>query len=274
MNIDTLKKLDQKRFQNEIIEKYNEVHRNTLGLDWFIFMNDGYMPLDKHGFPTTCNNFPELLEHHKFWKYQSYLYISLLQLGGIYSNSNHGPLLDIGCGRGGGLSVYRDYFNFKSLTGLDINKNQIEFCQHTHQGIDFVEGSAMELPFEDDAFDVITNVESSNYYICYDDFIKEVYRTLTPNGLFLYTDAFVNNTIDNVIFQFTNNNFELVSNTDITSNVRSACAINKYNMLSKSRFIADVMMWDEERYYANRRNEFVQSEATYNILVFKKLNIK
>ena len=274
MNINTLKKIDQERFQNEIIEKYNEVYYKTIDLDWFIFMNDGYMPLDEFGFPNICNNFPELLEHHKFWKYQSYLYISLLQLGGIDSTSIHGHLLDIGCGRGGGLSVYRDYYNFKNLTGLDLNKNQIEFCRQTHTDINFVEGSATKLPFENNTFNLITNVESSNYYICYDDFIKEVYRTLVPNGLFLYTDAFFNNNIDNVIFQFTNNNFELMSNTDITSNVRSACAINKYNMLSKTRFIADIMMWDEERYYANRRNEFAQAEATYNILVFKKLNIE
>ena len=266
MNINTLKQLDQKRFQNEIIEKYNEVYNRTQELDWFIFMNDGYMPLDSDQFPSTESEFPQLLEYHKFWKYQAYLYISLLQLGGVSS----GDLLDIGCGRGGGLSVYRDYFKFNKLTGLDINKNQIDFCKRTHKDIDFVEGSAMELPFEDSTFNVITNVESSNYYIFYDDFIKEVYRTLTPSGLFLYTDAFFSNKIDDVIFQFTNNNFELISNTDITSNVRSACAINKYNMLSKSKFIADIMMWDEERYYANRRDDFAQAEATYNILVFKK----
>ncbi len=271
MNIDTLKKLDRERFQNEIIEKYNEVYYKTIDLDWFIFMNDGYMPLDAQEFPVASADFPELLDHHKFWRYQAYLYISLLQQGGITKDTSNGQLLDIGCGRGGGLSVYRDYFNFTSLTGLDINKNQIDFCKKTHKNINFVEGSSMELPFDNNTFNIITNVESSNYYICYDDFIKEVYRTLAPEGLFLYTDAFFNDKVDDVIFQFTSNNFELVSNTDITANVRSACAINKYNMLSKSRLIADVMMWDEERYYADRRDKFAQPGATYNILVFKKL---
>jgi ubiquinone/menaquinone biosynthesis C-methylase UbiE len=271
MNIDILKKLDRERFQTEIIEKYNEVYNKTIGLDWFIFMNDGYMPLDPDQFPSTENEFPQLLEYHKFWKYQAYLYMALLQLGKISCNINQGNLLDIGCGRGGGLSVYRDYYKFNTLTGIDINKNQIDFCSRVHKDINFVEGSAMELPFENNTFDIITNVESSNYYICYDDFIKEVYRTLLPDGLFLYTDAFFTGKIDDVIFQFTNNNFELVSSIDITSNVRSACAINKYSMLSNSRLIADIMMWDEERYYADRRGDFAQAGATYNILIFKKL---
>lgn len=270
MNIDTLKKIDRERFQNEIIEKYNGVYYKTLELDWFTFMNDGYMPLDENGFPKVESKFPQLLDHHAFWKYQAYLYISLLELGGITPDVNQGHLLDIGCGRGGGVSVYRDYFKFKSLTGLDINKNQIDFCNRIHKNINFVEGSAMELPFGSNTFDVITNVESSNYYICYDDFIKEVYRTLIPDGLFLYTDAFFNNNVNNVISQFISNKFELVSTLDITANVRAACAINKYNMLSKSRLIADIMMWDEERYYTDRRDNFAQPGATYNILVFKK----
>jgi ubiquinone/menaquinone biosynthesis C-methylase UbiE len=274
MNINDLKKLDLERFQNEIIEKYNGIYYKTLDLDWFIFMNDGYMPLDQHGFPLTDNDFPSLLPHHAFWKYQAYLYISLLKLGGISTNTKQGKLLDIGCGRGGGLSVYRDYFNFASLTGLDINQHQIDFCKKTHANINFIKGSAMKLPFDNETFNIITNVESSNYYICYDDFINEVNRTLTPGGLFLYTDAFFNDRVSEVISQFTNNGFELVVASDITTNVRSACAINKYNMLSKSRLVADIMMWDEERYYADRRNDFVQPDASYNILIFKKLNVK
>lgn len=271
MNINTLKKLDREKFQNEIIEKYNEIYYKTLDLDWFIFMNDGYMPLDHNDFPAVENTFPQLLDYHKFWKYQAYLYVSLLQSGNLLPSSSYGHLLDIGCGRGGGLSVFRDYFKFDSLTGIDINKNQIDFCKRMHKDINFVEGSAMELPFNDNMFNIITNVESSNYYICYDDFIKEVYRTLKPEGVFLYTDAFFNGNVTDVISQFSNNNFELLSNTDITANVRAACAINKYNMLPKSRLIADIMMWDEERYYADRRDHFAQPGATYNILVFKKL---
>lgn len=270
MNITKLKTIDKERFQNEIIEKYNEIYFKTSDLSWFTFMNDGYVPLDSFGFPSLDLKFPELLDHHMFWKYQTYLYISLLNLANISTSNTYGDLLDIGCGRGGGLSVYRDYFKFNSLTGIDINKNQIDFCKKTHANIKFLEGSAMQLPFNDTTFDIITNVESSNYYICYDDFIKEVHRTLKINGLFLYTDAFFNGRIDDVILQFELNGFKLVTTSDITPNVRAACAINKYSMMSKSRFVADVMMWDEERYYANRRDDFAQAEATYNILIFKK----
>jgi ubiquinone/menaquinone biosynthesis C-methylase UbiE len=272
-----LKKINGERYKNETINKYDKlfhlVDYKTLDFDWFTFMNDGFMPLDCNEFPIEDNAFPQLLDHHIFWKYQVYLYISLLRLANVPSNIKQGNLLDIGCGRGGGLSAYRDYFKFDSLTGIDINKNQIDFCKRVHQSINFIEGSAEELPFKNNTFDIITSVESESYYFWYKEFVNEVYRTLVPGGLFLCTDVFYGNRVNEVIFHFINNNFELVLHADITANVRSACAINKYSMLSRSNFIANIMMWDEERYYTNRNNQSDKPGATYRILIFKKLNI-
>lgn len=255
-------------YNKEIIEKYNQLFFQTEDLDWFIFMNDGYVPLDIHGYPDTNLDYPKLNPLHARWKYQTYLYFELLRAANI--TTPLGDVLDIGCGRGGGLSVYRDYCNTTSLTGIDLNPNQIKFCKKTHQGISFLQGSAMSLPFSDNSFDIITNVESANYYIAYGDFVTGIARILKPNGLFLYADTFADDRLDQVIHAFTLVGLNVVKVVDITRNVRLSCSIEKYRLLDNSVVLADVMMWDEERYYGARHPNLSPYTASYYTLVIQK----
>lgn len=253
---------------SEIIKKYNQVHFQNLENDWFIFMNDGYMPLE-NGYPVA-GVYPKLNPLHDRWRYQAYLYIQLLKESKLDLTKNLGDVLDIGCGRGGGLSVYRDYYSTNSLTGLDLNPNQIEFARQVHPNIDFFQGSAMELPFEAESFDIITNVESANYYVYYDDFLDSVKRVLKKEGIFLYADTFDQDRMFWVEKSLALHNLKIQSKTNITENVRAACAIDKYRLLNYSRSLADVMMWDEDRYYNYRRQENDHYTADYYIMVITK----
>ena len=100
-------------------------------------------------------------------------------------------VLEVGCGHGGGASYLTRTFDPVSYTGLDRNLSGIEFCERTHQvpGLTFTQGDAQELPFPDESFDAVVNVESSHCYTYPDRFLAEVARVLTPGGAFLYTDA-------------------------------------------------------------------------------------
>lgn len=260
--------VSKEQLYSEIIKKYNRVHFQNENNSWFIFMNDGYMPLN-NGYPVE-GNYPVLTELHSRWRYQSYLYIQLLKESGLDLNSNLGDILDIGCGRGGGLSVFRDYYKTSSLTGLDLNPNQIKFASDTHSNIKFVQGSAMELPFEPESFDIVTNVESANYYVYYDEFLECVKRVLKNNGIFLYADTFDAERMYWVEKSLDLHGFKIQSKANITENVRSACAIDKYRLLDYSKSLADVMMWDEERYYNHRRQENDHYTADYYIMVISK----
>jgi ubiquinone/menaquinone biosynthesis C-methylase UbiE len=260
--------ISKKELYLDIIKKYNQVHFENVNNSWFIFMNDGYMPLDD-GYPVDTN-FPKLNTLHAMWRYQSYLYIQLLKEAKIDLTKNLGNILDIGCGRGGGLSVYRDYFNSDSLTGLDLNPNQIQFAQETLKGISFVQGSAMEMSFNENTFDIVTNVESANYYVYYDDFLESVNRVLKKDGLFLYADTFDPERMHWVERSLELHKFKILSKTNITKNVRAACALDKYRLLDFSQSLADIMMWDEERYYNFRRQKNDQYIAEYYIMVISK----
>ena len=49
-------------------------------------------------------------------------------------------------------------------------------------------GDAEHLPFEDSAFDAVTNLESSHTYPSVRSFLSEVAGVVRGEGLFLYTD--------------------------------------------------------------------------------------
>jgi len=100
-------------------------------------------------------------------------------------------VLEVSCGRGGGASYLVRTLGPASYTGLDLNPNGIEFCKKRHDlpGLDFVQGNAEDLPFRDQSFDAVLNVEASHLYPQFPRFLAEVVRVLRPGGDFLYTDV-------------------------------------------------------------------------------------
>jgi ubiquinone/menaquinone biosynthesis C-methylase UbiE len=101
-------------------------------------------------------------------------------------------VLEISCGRGGGASYLVRTLHPASYTGLDLNPNGIAFCQKRHNhlpGLDFLQGNAEDLPFDDQSFDVVLNVEASHLYPRVPRFLAEVVRVLRAGGDFLYTDV-------------------------------------------------------------------------------------
>jgi SAM-dependent methyltransferase len=75
-------------------------------------------------------------------------------------------VLEVGCGHGGGASYLMRTLHPASYTGLDLNPVGIAFCRERHNvpGLDFVQGDAENLPFPDQSFDAVINIESSHCY--------------------------------------------------------------------------------------------------------------
>jgi ubiquinone/menaquinone biosynthesis C-methylase UbiE len=100
-------------------------------------------------------------------------------------------VLEIGCGHGGGASYLTRTLGPTSYTGLDLNPAGIALCRKRHNvpGLDFVQGDAENLPFPDESFDAVINIESSHNYPQFPRFLAEVVRVLHPGGHFLYADG-------------------------------------------------------------------------------------
>lgn len=99
-------------------------------------------------------------------------------------------VLEVSCGHGGGASYLARTFQPKNYTALDLNPAGIKFCKQRHKvdGLNFVQGDAENLPFQENTFDAVINVEASHCYPNFPKFLAEVARVLLPGGNFLYAD--------------------------------------------------------------------------------------
>ena len=139
-------------------------------------------------------------------------------------------LLEVSCGRGGGLNAFvgaaPEVFD---ATGLDVAASAIDYCRRTYadkaERLHFVEGSALALPFPDGSFDVVLNVEASNDYGDRPGFFREVSRVLKEGGIFLYTDSFKTPDVATMRREFEAAGFAGEFD-DITANVAEACRLD------------------------------------------------
>ncbi len=99
-------------------------------------------------------------------------------------------VLEPSCGHGGGAAYLMRTVHPASYTGLDYNPDGVAFARRRHDlpGLDFVHGDAENMPFPDESFDAVLNVEASHAYPHFDRFLPEVVRVLRPGGHFLYAD--------------------------------------------------------------------------------------
>jgi ubiquinone/menaquinone biosynthesis C-methylase UbiE len=149
-----------------------------LGDDDWLFFNYGYEEDPPMGLPLAESDEP-----HRF-------FIQLYHRTATQVDLRGKRVLEASCGHGGGASYLVRTLHPASYTGLDLNPAGIEFAQKRHNlpGLDFVEGNAEELPFADQSFDAVINVEASHLYPHFPRFLAEVARVLAPGGHFLYTD--------------------------------------------------------------------------------------
>lgn len=142
-----------------------------------LFMNYGYSEKNK-SIPLKAHDEPN--------RYSIQLYHQLAELVEIKDKA----IVEVGCGRGGGLSYVTRQFEPSSAHGIDLDKTAIAFCKKQHQtnSLTFTQGDAQRLPLNDNSCDIVFNVESSHRYPEITVFFEEVKRILRPNGHFLLTD--------------------------------------------------------------------------------------
>jgi ubiquinone/menaquinone biosynthesis C-methylase UbiE len=102
-------------------------------------------------------------------------------------------VLEVGCGMGQGLNFLSRLVNADRLVGLDLSAAAVRRANAVlsrGDALRFVQGDAERLPYEDNEFDVVINVESSHNYPDLGRFLSEVARVLKPGGYFSYLDVF------------------------------------------------------------------------------------
>ena len=143
---------------------------------------------------TTTNNYGFApASGHQPERFQIQLYIELLKLlNHRFSQGRVAHALEISCGRGGGLEHLARHLPLTTkIIGLDSSRHAIEFCKKRYAAmtnLSFTRGHALNLPFDDSAFDLVVSVEASHVYGDDMGFLREVRRVLRPSGWFLIAD--------------------------------------------------------------------------------------
>jgi len=157
---------------------YPLMTRRLVGKEDVVFLNWGYEEDPPMGLPLD--------ESDEANRYSIQLYHQTANQVDISGKD----VLEVSCGHGGGASYLMRTLRPASYTALDFNGSGIAFCQERHNlpGLKFVQGDAQDLPFPDESFDAVINVEASHIYPDFERFLGEVARVLRPGGHFLYTD--------------------------------------------------------------------------------------
>jgi SAM-dependent methyltransferase len=173
-------------------------------------MNYGYAGLDE---PSTV----ELLTHDESERYGLQMY----DLAASWTDLSDKKVLEVGSGRGGGASYLARYKKPAEYVGLDLSDPGIAFCNEYHNvpNLRFVKGDAEEIPFEENSFDAVVNVESSRCYPHIMTFFSEVKRTLKNDGSFLLTDMRWKEDVPVLREQLAESGFRIVEEKQISENV-------------------------------------------------------
>ena len=114
----------------------------------------------------------------------------LVKWSGIDKLPKGSRILDVGCGIGGSSRILAKYYGF-NVTGITISPAQVKRASDlTPLGLNctFQVMDALDLKFEDGAFDAIWSVEAGAHMNDKNKFANEMLRTLRPGGYLALAD--------------------------------------------------------------------------------------
>ena len=110
-----------------------------------------------------------------------------VQVNGTFYRSIYGKrcqkskILDIGCGNGRNM-----LYNGFEFSGIDISNEFVKIC--VSRGLNVKKGTMIDLPFEDNTFNVILSIASFHHLNNENDrnkALQEMKRVLQPGGIVL-----------------------------------------------------------------------------------------
>ncbi len=186
-------------------------------------------------------------------------------------------LLEVGCGRGGGIRHLRQHHDLAGATGCDLSPAAIALCKTrpAARQIDWIVADAEALPFDDASFDIVINVESSHCYPRFGQFVAEVHRVLSHGGTFLWTDFRATDRVKAVRETFRTAGFEEVIWRDVTDEVLTSMAIEEPRKEALLQERVPSWLRDSFRDFAGMlgskiHQSFVSRRWTYSMAVLRK----
>jgi len=92
-------------------------------------------------------------------------------------------VLDVACGTGvAAAAAQRRVGDAGSVTGLDPNGDMLAVAERNHPGIDWREGRAESIPYDDGSFDAVVSQFGLMFFTDPPAALREMWRVLRPDG--------------------------------------------------------------------------------------------
>ena len=140
-------------------------------------------------------------------------------------NENKLNVLEIGSGKGYNTGNLAKSYPNSNFYGLELTPLFLKQAQHSYKNCNnaiFIQGDFHKIPFEDNSFDCVFEIEAMCYANNMETVIKEIHRVLRPNGVFISFDG------------FRNSNFESFSDE-----LKTACKLVEISMAVECGFEID-----------------------------------
>ena len=132
----------------------------------------------------------------------------IFEKAGLGPDRDNLAILDVGCGYGEQDLLWSSKMNKTcKITAVDISSTQITSANQRRlkrnileENLEFVQGDAMRLKFQENTFDTVLSLESAFHYPDRPLFFKNVESLLKPGGVFAIGDIVIDNECKRGIF--------------------------------------------------------------------------
>lgn len=93
-------------------------------------------------------------------------------------------ILEVGCGGGQFIRAVEHHLPDSHCFGFDISKSAIEWAGQHDKSVDYVAGTSLGLPWEDNYFDAVLIFDVLEHVDSVDKTLKEIRRVLKTDGIF------------------------------------------------------------------------------------------
>ncbi len=234
--------------------------------DW-MFMNYGYAS-------ENAAETPPLHPEDEINRYCIQLYHHL-----VHSVDLRGlNVLEVGSGRGGGADYIKRYLGPSRMIGIDFSDKAVRLCRHHYcvEGLSFLSSDAEHLPFNDNCFDAVINVESSHCYGSMTSFLAQVKRVLKPDGHFFFADFRKYDKLAELDEQLAGTAMKCVRWQNITPHVLKALDADHHRRLAHIQRGGPKALWKLLQEFAGTRNTriykgFRSGAIVYQSFIFQKV---